>query len=799
MTYNRQITITTAGSRKATKWQPSTIWWSELVERLHTPVRSVESLNQYLKMPKSQQDDLKDVGGYVAGTLQGTRRKANAVVGRDVLTLDMDSIPSGGTKNVLQRLESLQCAYCVYSTRKHEEAKPRLRVLLPLFETCSADEYEPIARKIAESIGIELCDPSTFEASRLMYWPSCSADSIYVYHYADKPFLNPKGVLDLYTNWSDITQWPQVPGALETLKRPGVKQEDPTQKPGVVGAFCRVYDIYKVIHELLPGVYVPTDTPDRYTYAGGSTTGGAVVYDNGLFLYSHHATDPCGGREVNAFDLVRLHKFGDQDDNAVYGTPTNRLPSYSAMKQLAIADPDVKALMQTERYKEATEVFSTSEDKASANELDWLNDLKINFNTGKYEKTVDNVMIILENDPLLKDKLAYDEFANRGLALGSLPWDDRTQRRQWTDTDDAGLRHYIEKVYEISGKERLLDATQLCAFKCRINDVKDYLCTLSWDGIKRLDTLLSDYLGAEDSVYTRAVIRKSLAAAVARAMVPGTKYDYMPIFAGSQGIGKSTFLRLLGLRWYSDSLTTFEGKEAREMVQGTWINELGELNGMTRSEITAVKQFLSQQEDIYREPYGRRTNQYPRRCVFFGTTNDTEFLRDRTGNRRFWPVDVGLYQPRKDVFSLLATEVDQIWAEAFVAWQAGEALYLKGEAEQISVEQQEAHRESNAKEGLIREFIERPIPKNWEKRSIGERRMYWCSDFKTNAIETEKRQKVCAAEIWCECFGSDIKYMKRGDSVEINSILSGIRGWKRHHSTQRFGVYGIQRGFEKIV
>jgi predicted P-loop ATPase len=498
---------------------------------------------------------------------------------------------------------------------------------------------------------------------------------------------------------------------------------------------------------------------------------------------------------VNSFDLVRLHKFGDQDDNVVYGTPTNRLPSYNAMIQFAAADPVVDGMIRTERHQATQDAFSDTGDADDSGE--WLLKLKANPNTGKYDKTVDNVMIILENDPLLKDKLAYDEFANRSLALGSLPWDDRTQRRQWTDTDDAGLRHYIEKRYEITGKDKLFDATSLCAFRRRINDVKDYLNTLSWDGVRRLDTLLTAYLGAEDNPYTRAVIRKSLTAAVARVMKPGVKYDYMPILSGPQGIGKSTFLRVLGLNWYSDSLNSFEGKEAREMVQGTWINELGELNGMTRSEITMVKQFLSQQEDIYREPYGRRTNRYPRQCVFFGTTNDSEFLRDRTGNRRFWPVDVGIQTPTKDIFTQLETEVDQIWAEAVVAWQEGEPLYLKGEPERIAIEQQDSHRESSAKEGLILEFIEKPVPVGWEKRSISERKMYWASDFKTTAIEKEERLKVCAAEVWCECFGGDIKFMKRSDSVEINSILTGLKGWDRHASSQRFGPYGTQKGFHK--
>ncbi len=801
MTYDRQIIISTAGSRRATKWPPSTLWWSELVERLRVPTRGVETLAAYLVMPKAKQDELKDVGGFVAGTLQGNRRKAKAVTGRDVVTIDADSIPAGGTADVLRRVEGLGCGYCIYSTRKHEEARPRLRILLPLSRTCTADEYEPVARKLAALIGMELCDPTTFEASRLMYWPSCCADSQYAFTFGDKPFVDVDGVLGMYHDWHNVLDWPQVPGVDQAQQRLAAKQGDPTTKTGIVGAFCRTYDIYRAMDELLPGAYTPTDIPDRYTFAGGSTTGGAVIYDHGQFLFSHHATDPCSSRLVNAFDLVRLHRFGDQDDDALPNTPTNRLPSYTTMCQLAVADPTVAALLNAERYEAAVETFTGAGAPVPAEEdaANWMSMLAVSATTGAPAKTTDNVLIILEHDPLLKARLAFDEFANRGLALDALPWDGRRGRRQWTDNDDAGMRHYIEKVYGITGKERILDATALCAFKRRINDVQDYLNCLEWDGVKRLDALLINYLGAEDNLYTRAVMRKSLAGAVARAMTPGVKYDYMPILTGPQGIGKSTFLRLLGRRWYSDSLSSFEGKEAREMVQGTWINEIGELNGMTRSEITAVKQFLSQQEDIYREPYGRRTNAYPRRCVFYGTTNDAEFLRDRTGNRRFWPVDVGRRVPLKSVFKDLADEVDQIWAEAFAVWQMGEPLYLSGEAEKISIKQQEEHRESNAKEGLIREFLERQVPLDWDKRTASERRLYWVSDFIHGNIETAKRERVCVAEIWCECFGGDMKFMKRSDSNEITGILTGLEGWERHTSTQRFGPYGVQKGFVRSV
>lgn len=801
MQFDRQLTISSAGSRHSTNWQPQMIYWSELVERLRTATRGTETLAQYLAMPKSQQDDLKDVGGFVAGALSGGRRKAGAVTGRDVITLDLDNIPAGGTLDVLRRLESLGCSYAVYSTRKHEEAKPRLRVLAPLDRTVTADEYEPLARKLGEIIGIQLCDPTTFQAIRLMYWPSCCADSQYVFIYGDKPFLSADGVLGMYADWRNWQEWPQVPGTQQAQVRLAAKQGDPTSKPGIVGAFCRIYDIHQAIEAFLPGVYIPVDDGSgRLTYSGGSTTGGAVVYDDGQFLYSHHATDPTSGRLVNAFDLVRLHKFGDQDDEAKVGTPTNKLPSYTAMTTFAMQQEPVAGLLKQERYEKAIESFGTADESAAAaapENMDWMQKLEINSN-GIYLKTVDNVLIILEYDPALRDKIAFDEFANRGLVLGPLPWDPRPDRRPWASSDDAGIYHYIEKVYGIAVEAKLSHALTIVSHKRRFNDVRRYLESLQWDGVPRLDTILTDYLGAEDNVYTRAVARKSLTAAVARAMIPGVKYDYMPILAGPQGLGKSTFLRLLGKHWYSDSLTTFEGKEACELIQGVWINEVGELTGMSKSESNAVKQFLSRTEDIYREAYGKRTMPYPRRCVFFGTTNDSEFLRDRTGNRRFWPIDVGLVQPRKSVFRDLELEVDQIYAEAFVRWQLGEQLYLTGEAERLSKDQQDEHRESSVKEGIIRAFVDRPVPEDWQKRDIPTRLLYWSGEFgKPHEGAAGPRDRICAAEIWCECFRSDIKFMKQTDTREINGILASMPGWEEYRG--RFGPYEFQRGFRRQI
>lgn len=803
MQNNRKVLVSMAGTRKTKHWPRTEIFWSEFVDRLRTPVRSPETMEEYLAMAKAKQDELKDVGGFVGGTFTHDIRKAAYAEGRDLVTLDMDQIGPGQTEEILKRVRALGCAAAVYSTRKHTGYAPRLRIVVPLDRTATADEYEPAARKLASLIGMEFCDPTTFDVSRLMYWPSCCKDSEYIYDVSDNGFCSIDGVLGMYGDWKDVLQWPQVPGTEAVEKRRLAKQEDPTTKRGIIGAFCRTYTIVQAMDKFIPGMYEETSMSSRYTYTGGSTIGGAVVYDGDMFLYSHHATDPCSGLLVNAFDLVRLHMYGDKDQEAKEGTPNNKLPSFVLMSQMAAADPAVADLMAREKFEEAQRVFNLQEgtaDSESGQELDlnWIKWMKHDGN-GKIAKTINNAVLILENDPLLKGKIVTDEFASCGLIIGKVPWSMETGRRRWRDSDDAGYYNYMEMFYGITGKEKLDNALLIAGSQNRINDVKEYLKGLKWDGVKRLDTLLVDYLGAEDSAYVRAVMRKSLCAAVARAVIGAVKYDYMPIFAGPQGIGKSTFLSLLGRDWFSDSLTTFEGKEAAELIQGTWINEVGELTAMSKQETNAVKQFLSKTHDIYRAAYGKRTDKYPRRCVFFGTSNEEEFLKDVTGNRRFWPVDVGVNKAKKSVWRDLPYEVDQIWAEAYLYWMLGEVLYLPKELEQAAEEMQESHREASGKEGLIREFIEREIPSNWDSMSLMARRQFNSGNMKLPEGETlVKREKICALEVWVECLNGEAKYMSRKDSMEINSVLASAPGWRRNKSKRRYGPHGIQRGFERV-
>ena len=337
--------------------------------------------------------------------------------------------------------------------------------------------------------------------------------------------------------------------------------------------------------------------------------------------------------------------------------------------------------------------------------------------------------------------------------------------------------------------------------------IRDYLNGLEpWDGVPRVETLLIDYLGAEDSAYVRAVTRKTLAAAVTRVMRPGCKFDYMLVLSGPQGIGKSTLFERLGGKWFNDSLSMNDTKDktAAEKLQGYWIMEIGELAGIRKAEVEAVKSFLSRQRDIYRPAYGRRTVEHPRQCIVVGSTNaDSGFLRDSTGNRRFWPVILKTGPREKAPWDLDQETVNQIWAEALEIWKNGEPLYLEGEVAAEAIEQQKAAMEADERLGLIREYLDRLLPENWETRTVAERQAYFQGgDFGQEAEGTVRRDRVCVAEIWCECFGRDLAAIKRFDMDEIHGLIRQIDGWGRYTGNERgnlrFGPYGAQRAYTKI-
>lgn len=793
MKYDRTLTISTAGSRDALFWAPNKYTWSALVERLKSPQKGTETHGAYMRMTKAQQDKLKDVGGFLGGTLRNGRRRIKCVTGRDLITLDLDAIPASETDVVLFDVDLLDCAACIYSTRKHDANHPRLRVILPLDRTATADEYEPAARKIAEKLGIEKADPTCFRPNQMMYWPNVSADSEYVYEVYDKPLLHLDAVLGEYTDWHNAQEWLQLPGAKAELKHAGTTLQDPLEKSGIVGAFCRCYSISRAMEELLPGVYLPTDDPERFTYSGGSTAGGAIVYDD-KWLYSHHATDPCSGQEVNAWDLVRLHKFAERDEEAKDGTPVNRLPSFGAMRDFALGLTEVKVALLKQQASAEDDFGAPVEDKVTV-----LAALDCDKN-GHPKLTAKNLKVIFHNDPVLKEKFGFNAFRYAVTAEGPLPWNTRDScPRDWTDADDASLRNYFDLEYNITGSARIADMFTQVAHERITDDVRDYLEALEWDGVPRIDTLLIRYLKADDTPYTRAVTRKTLVAAVARTMTPGCKFDPVLSLVGAQGIAKSMFVDILGGKWYNDSIQTFNGKEAQELLRGSWLVEIPEVDRFsTKFDSSVVKQFLTRRDDIYRESYGHRTSRHPRRCIFIATTNNPEFLVDATGNRRWWVAMCrATSRSRGENMASLIRDRDQVWAEAVALWRVGESLDLSPDLEAYALQLQKIAQADDSWTGMITEWLERRIPDDWAKRDLGDRLQWWADDFgQSKSPGLVLRQTVCVAEIWCELMRKDKSELDPIKSRRIGNILRALGEWEPIGPRPSV-AYGNQKTFRR--
>lgn len=782
--YDRALDIAQGISRKTKTWKNKPIQWSELLDRLSETTRTPETVAEYKAMGRNQQSEIKDVGGFVGGYCNNGSR--SDIRHRSVLCLDADFAdaelwPDWGLL--------YGNAAAVYSTHKHTPDKPRLRLVVPLTRDVSPDEYQAIGRRVAATLGIDKFDDSSYQPQRMMYWPSTSRDGQYVFDYIDAPLLDPDTVLATYHNWQDVSSWPMSSRVTEVIKKTAAKQSDPLTKGGVVGAFCRAYyPIQEAIAAYVP-TYVPCDEPGRYTYTEGSTAAGVVVYDD-KYAYSHHATDPASSQLVNAWDLVRLHKFGLLDADIDPDTKASSRPSYKAMTELATEDDRVKAQIVSDRMAEAEADFNNPPEAAE----DWLKLLKIT-DKGVIAQTIDNVIIILSHDPRLADRLAYNEMSHSIEVRQSLPWRKVTCPAQWSDADDSALRHYLERYYGISTKDKIFDAVNVVAQQNQYHPVRDYLDSCTWDGVPRVDTLLIDYLGAEDSAYTRAVTRKTLTAAVARIYRPGCKFDYMLTLRGRQGIGKSTILAKLGGEWFSDTFSTMQGKEAYEQALGVWLVEVGELAGMRKAEAETIKLYISKQSDRFRPAYGRRTQEFPRQCIFIGTTNEAQFLRDTTGNRRFWVVDTPNDAERNLWEELTPETVRLIWAEAVEFYKAGEPLYLPRELEAVAREVQETYEEENPQAGIVSEYLDRLLPEGWYDMDLYSRRQW----LETDAVGTIERQKVSLIEIWAEAMTGNPDKFDRYAGKDIRDIMARLPEW-RHRGNLKTTIhpYGRQRYYTRL-
>lgn len=798
--HDANIDIATAHSRLSKKWKNKRWKWSELLNRCCQTKRTGETASEYAKMTRQEQSNIKDVGGFVGGYLSGGTRKTANVMYRTVATLDIDY----GTADVW---EDFTMAYgfaaMLYSTHKHCADKPRFRLVFPLSRQVTPTEYEPLCRRIADTLGIDLFDDTTYELPRLFYWPSTSKDAEYVFEYQDGPLCDVDKVLATYVDYKDAAAWPVSSREGEAVAHEIKKAGDPTEKPGLIGAFCRAYTIEEAIDKFLQDKYEPTANEGRYTYKLGSVAGGLVCYE-GKFAFSHHETDPASRQLCNAFDLCRIHLYGIHDEGSRV-TDITRMPSYTMMQDFIAKDECVRVLLTKERKAAAASDFDGIDvedaEEPGADDTEWMKQLDYN-RKGVIQSTAKNIICILENDPKLKGHLWHDLFTGFDLVKGGLPWD--RQAKQWGNRDDANLRIYMEENYEITGKDKIKDAKDAVLTRHRVHPIRDYLNSLQWDGVPRLDRLIIDYVGAEDTDLNRAMTRKHFTAAVSRIMQPGCKYDYCLIMAGPEGVGKSTMLSIMAGEWFNDSITTTEGKEGMEQLRRAWIIELAELSSIKRSDVEQVKNYITRRDDIYRAAYGTVVEKHPRQCVFCGTTNEQYFLKGDTGNRRFWVIAVNpelrKYTEWQDA---IRADRDQLWAEAVQLWRNGEPLYLDDRLEAEARERQAEYNDDKDDpiKTLLVTFLDTKLPTDWDGWNLKRRRAYIFNPDPLDEAGVMLRDRFCVPEFLCERMGKSIadkeyKYMAR----KIAKLMDELTEWKRVGTTRHVSsLYGIQKGWRRNV
>ncbi len=825
VTPDSTYTIAVGRSRRDTEWHNTTVTWGKLKELLQHR-RTACTLREYQQLSKEEQGRIKDVGGFVGGELKADgRRTADNIKCRTLLTIDVDHATKLPTK-IAPRY-----ALIVYSTHSHTPAAPRYRVVAPLSRPCNDIEYQAVAHRMAEGLGVDIVDMTSCEPSRLMYWAAAPQDAETFYHQQDGEPVDVDAVLATYNDYTNIAEWAGTPqGGSPRVGRPrttprdtSARMEDPRIKDNIVGSWCRTYDCIDVLEQMIPNLYKPAGF-NRYTHIGSSSWGGLCIYDNGTFCYSYHESDPIGGQLLNAWDLYRLTHYAHLDAQAAATTRIDRLPSYTAMAEYALTIPEVKqdylAHSKARNTADLGEVgFSfaeatTTTDTEEGDPDSWLNELATDAK-GNIANTLTNYALILKHDPnAIKGRVVYDEFRGEKRVVGNLQW-ERTGGASWTDADTACLALYIDRTYKLRSKDFLtmmLDAvTQGNDF--RRNVVQEFIEQAQWDGTPRVDNLFIKYLGAEDNDYSRMITRKSLVACVARAYKPGVKYDQITVLVGSQGIGKSSILRKLagGGDLFMDSFTMdARSNKMQEGVRGAWIIEIPELEGFYKQDMNVIKSFVSKQSDTYRPAYGREQIKVPRTCVFFATTNDGDFLRDSSGNRRFWILQCG--EPQAPLSELTPSEVAQVWAEAKVIFDSGEErLYLnKEEGEELAKRQREYDMDNDLL-GELQAFLEIRLPVDWENFQKMERREYFNAVRAGNPYyrRTEygdvqriegvvQRTEVSAVEVLNEFFGENNGRVNL-QTRKANSLLRKLDGWEESRERVSLtGGYGRQVVFRRI-
>ncbi len=813
--------------RNLGKADNKTLGWGKFRKLFESPSRTKESFKAYMGMSHEEQVRLKSIDGWIYRThVAGASRNATSGKPTVLWSLDYDYATPELVDRIKMGLVAHGYEYLVHSSRRHTNEKPRIRFWGLFSRPVSNEEYGPLARIIARTIDPEMkmVDKVSFRPAQMMFKPTASEDGDWFYYHNAGAPIDPDVIFADFEatdgDWRDLSNLPHCEG--EELREHASKAEDPTTKKGPVGDFCRAYDVIEAIEKFdLP--YKATDDNSekpRFTYIGGTTTNGAVVEDGGLFLYSHHGSDPCADRLVNAFDLVRIHKFGHLDEDASKDIPLTRLPSWKAMLDFIADDPEFRRQQAESRYDQQAMFDDLVDDEPGDDDLqadldelvgdpkskllDWQLNLERN-RRGDLLNTVANLALIIANDARIRPCVEYNEFRDQIVTrkplktkmavVAKIPIGDRVNGDLWQDHHTNALRIMLEAPagpkrpgWGLKPSDRDLQAAiENAARLALFHPVRERLAAVPWDKVPRVETLFIDFLGAEDNAYHREIALKFLVAAVARAFEPGHKFDNVPVIEGAQGRRKSTFIRVLALDWFGELRADFGNEKGLvEQMGGAWILELPELSVLRRSDIEEAKAFVSASHSTVRMAYGRLSKVFPRQCVFMGSTNQASYLVDDTGNRRWWPVRCEVEEIDTE---RLKGVVHQLWAEALHLYrhmrqkqpEGTLPLYLTDlEACRIAGEVQESRRTVNDTDvtaGVIQEWLDTPVL----RERIGE--------------ATYTRMTTCVAQIWWEALGGN----KPPTTTESRMIGKSLRkiGWEACRKVERMPGYGVTQIFKR--
>ncbi len=800
--------------------------WPVFKRGFKTPIKTPEKLSTYNKLSDKEQIELKSLNGWFYRTqVQGKRRNRRSGMPANIITLDWDYATPDFVEMLQLGLVLPEIEYFVHSSRRHTPEKPRLRMVILLKTPLSKEDYSAASRILAQKIDAEMTmvDKVSFRPAQMMFKPTVSIDSEYL-------FIENKGAPydwetenDAWGDWHDISILPICAG--EKLRETSDKAEDPTEKTGMVGDFCRAYTIPEAIEAFdLP--YDESGDADRYTFTGGTTANGMQVYDDGLFCYSHHGSDPACDQLLNAFDLVRIHKFGSQDDDTDDEVSPSARPSWKSMTEMlrtdarymravaashydqtamfndllseddpteteevtayqvngAVMDPEIDDILGTPK------IMLPKKARGAPTDPDWFSKLDIDPRSGQIIPTVSNVASIIQNDLRMRGVIEMNEFNQRIVSrrplnsklpiLRQMPIRDPIGGDALEDIQYIKLRCILEAAngkgkvgYSLKVTDRdLYGAVATAAEHWPFHPIQDLLLATEWDGVERLPDLFIRFLGCPDDAYHREICINWFLAGVARVFEPGHKFDYAVILEGAQGVRKSTFIQILAMGFFGELKADFhDEKRLVEQMQNCFVMELPELSNFNRSSVEDMKAFIAATENHVRLSYERQPKRFPRQCIFMGSTNKDTYLLDDTGNRRFWPVRVEVEEIDTDA---LRREIAQVWAEAVDLYRRMRATHTYGylplhltseQAKQIAAEVQEERRQHTEADVYVESF--------WQ----------WLeTPYAPDPMDPDRtviRDQTTTKELWEVCLGMHGR-IGRSDQMEIGKAMKRL-GWTR--------------------